>query len=592
VTEEVFEIKLNGERVLCKKGEPLAVCLYRSGVKQFNYSSKHQRSRGFTNLDWWMPERLQSEQDSFLNPYAAINEKGLSLKTPKTGVAHRLLTKTVSKLINSEFPHRPTIRKPPFWRLTSSYLRRDLPHPLPSETKGEAVEPTILETDVLVVGSGISGICFAVKLKELGGKVAVIEGDHICGGHAVYDESTIDSIGKRARDYVETVLKRAKDERVPLLTDVVFNGFFDDGALGIRLGGLRADAPMLLKAKFFVFATGLRDLPCLFENNDLPGHMVASSALKLANYYGVKPGSKGVVIGDSEYAVRTALQLKKIGTSVTLVTGYGNCREVRKEYLAGLQEEGVEITTVVKKMRAEGRGKLEFLTVDDKKLAADFVASAGCWSPALELFGQAGIHIGYSHWMNCLLPMHGWYGQTANPSVFVIGRSSGVLDEHISSAFAEATAYHIAKKLKLKVNENQVMTRLNDAKETLSRRYPQNYEAYCKLVNCCEAGEVLNEPRPKPVYAEDPRKVFVCVCEDVTLDDIYRGVKVHGFQDIELLKRYTGIGTGKCQGKICLTNVVYAISDLTGKPPSVVGTFRQRPMVVTTSLESLEALRS
>lgn len=590
MTAQLSEVRLDGRPFLCQKNEPLAVCLYRNGVKSSSIGFKSLRSRGFTNLEWWIPERLQSEEDAFLSLYALVDRKPISLESPRTGIVHQLLTRMLRSFMDSEFPHRAMIRKRPFWNLTRWYLRRTLPHPSPRRAKDERVKQTFLETDVLVVGSGIAGVSFALKFKELGGEVVVIEGDHFWGGHAVYDQSIIPGLTKTVRDFAENLVETAKDEGVSLLTDVVFDGFFEDGALGIRLGGLRPDAPMLLKAKFFVFATGLRDLPSLFGNNDLPGHMVASSALKLANYYGVSLGARGVVIGNNEYATRTALQLKKAGSSVTLVTGCETVKGVRNEYLRGLQKEGVQVITGIRKMRAEGRREVRYLTTDKNKIDADFIVSAESWSPALETLGQATMPIGYNAWVGCLLPMHGWYGETANPSVFVIGRSSGILDECASSAFAEATAYHIANKLKLRVGENEAESKLSIAKEALNKRYPENYEAYSRLVGCHERGEVLNEPGYRVAYSEDLHSVFVCLCEDVTLNDLDRAVRVHGFEDIELVKRYTGIGTGKCQGKRCLANAIYAISNLTGKPPSATGIFRQRPMVVTTSLEALEAI--
>jgi bacterioferritin-associated ferredoxin len=46
-------------------------------------------------------------------------------------------------------------------------------------------------------------------------------------------------------------------------------------------------------------------------------------------------------------------------------------------------------------------------------------------------------------------------------------------------------------------------------------------------------------------------KVLVCRCEDVTLHDVEDAI-ARGHDDIESLKRYTGFGTGWCQGKGCV----------------------------------------
>jgi NAD(P)H-nitrite reductase large subunit len=46
-------------------------------------------------------------------------------------------------------------------------------------------------------------------------------------------------------------------------------------------------------------------------------------------------------------------------------------------------------------------------------------------------------------------------------------------------------------------------------------------------------------------------KTLACRCEDVTLHDLDEAI-ARGHTDIESLKRYTGFGTGWCQGKGCV----------------------------------------
>ncbi len=46
-------------------------------------------------------------------------------------------------------------------------------------------------------------------------------------------------------------------------------------------------------------------------------------------------------------------------------------------------------------------------------------------------------------------------------------------------------------------------------------------------------------------------KVLVCRCEDVTLHELDDAI-TRGYTDVESLKRYTGFGTGYCQGKSCV----------------------------------------
>jgi bacterioferritin-associated ferredoxin len=46
-------------------------------------------------------------------------------------------------------------------------------------------------------------------------------------------------------------------------------------------------------------------------------------------------------------------------------------------------------------------------------------------------------------------------------------------------------------------------------------------------------------------------KTLACRCEDVTLHEIESAI-TKGHTDLESLKRYTGFGTGWCQGKSCV----------------------------------------
>jgi bacterioferritin-associated ferredoxin len=56
---------------------------------------------------------------------------------------------------------------------------------------------------------------------------------------------------------------------------------------------------------------------------------------------------------------------------------------------------------------------------------------------------------------------------------------------------------------------------------------------------------------------------FLCRCEDVTLKE-FRSAYDEGFTELESLKRYTGVGTGFCQGKECLTAAAAELARLRG----------------------------
>ena len=62
------------------------------------------------------------------------------------------------------------------------------------------------------------------------------------------------------------------------------------------------------------------------------------------------------------------------------------------------------------------------------------------------------------------------------------------------------------------------------------------------------------------------RKTIICHCEDVEIEEIHSALR-QGFGDIETLRRYTGIGTGKCQGKCCLVQTLRILASLDPETP-------------------------
>ncbi len=80
---------------------------------------------------------------------------------------------------------------------------------------------------------------------------------------------------------------------------------------------------------------------------------------------------------------------------------------------------------------------------------------------------------------------------------------------------------------------------------------------------------------------------MVCRCEDVTLDEVEEAIAA-GNHDIESVKRYTGFGTGWCQGKQCVTACARVIAARTGEAPSLPIT--PRPPVHPVELGALAGL--
>ena len=79
-----------------------------------------------------------------------------------------------------------------------------------------------------------------------------------------------------------------------------------------------------------------------------------------------------------------------------------------------------------------------------------------------------------------------------------------------------------------------------------------------------------------------PAKTIVCRCEDVTLDDVEHTIEL-GYRSVEEVKRYTGLGTGPCQGKECML----ACATLCARAGGTAEPFTSRPPVGPISLGAL-----
>jgi heterotetrameric sarcosine oxidase beta subunit len=83
-------------------------------------------------------------------------------------------------------------------------------------------------------------------------------------------------------------------------------------------------------------------------------------------------------------------------------------------------------------------------------------------------------------------------------------------------------------------------------------------------------------------------KTILCTCEDATVADVRRAFE-KGYRDLESVKRYTGLGTGPCQGKTCLAVAARELLRL-GATPGEVAPFTVRPPLTPTPLAALAAL--
>ena len=85
-----------------------------------------------------------------------------------------------------------------------------------------------------------------------------------------------------------------------------------------------------------------------------------------------------------------------------------------------------------------------------------------------------------------------------------------------------------------------------------------------------------------------PRRSFLCRCEDVTRSELDHAIEL-GLHEVEELKRYTGLGTGPCQGKECMSVLVSILVERGLADPATVQPFTARPPTEPVTLGALAA---
>ncbi len=85
------------------------------------------------------------------------------------------------------------------------------------------------------------------------------------------------------------------------------------------------------------------------------------------------------------------------------------------------------------------------------------------------------------------------------------------------------------------------------------------------------------------------QRVFICRCEDVTVAEIDHAIAL-GLDSVEEIKRYTGLGTGPCQGKECTVALVRLLVQQQRFTAASVQPFTARPPAEPITLGDLAAM--
>jgi sarcosine oxidase subunit alpha len=315
-----------------------------------------------------------------------------------------------------------------------------------------------------------------------------------------------------------------------------------------------------VRARAVVLATGAIEQPFVFRNNDLPGIVLASAALRLLRRHAVAVGRKVVMTTCDASGYADALELIERGVAVSHVIDGRESPDV--ESAAMLTQRGVTLLAAHRVIEARaGRdgclASVVALNTDSSThstIACDALVMAGSWAPALHLLLQAGGKVLFEE----AAQMH--LASEIPPGLFVAGRVAG--------AFAGQT--------KLSQATQAGVRAASFAHHQIADAVPirvENTSMQLQALQIALGGNVVPTPFPPHPAGKD----FIDFDEDLQVKDLANAVQ-EGFDSIELMKRYTTVGMGPSQGKLSNVNAARVLAAVRDLPMGAVGLTTARPM--------------
>jgi sarcosine oxidase subunit alpha len=326
-----------------------------------------------------------------------------------------------------------------------------------------------------------------------------------------------------------------------------------------------------LRAREIVVASGSYEYPTSFENNDLTGIMLGSGVLRLMHLYGVKPGRRAVVVSADEGGLALAVDLRRAGVEVAAVIDERSAAG-QSQSAAELKRLGIPHQVSSFPVSAQGRGRVKSLQVaslnsqglpDPRQVttyACDLVCLCSNRAPSLEILLQNRGTVRFDPILDQMVP------DSVPPHFRVAGHLTGIRDLSAIVGQGRVAGLEAAGAVRaLEPLHRAELERLKAQRESAEQRYRETR-------------------KPRALCSVSSRgKQFACLCEDVTQKDIGHAI-AEGFDEMELLKRYTTAAMGPCQGRMCLMPVALSCAAETRRTLAETGTTTSRPPILPVSL--------
>lgn len=567
-----LKLRFEGRDYTGYAGDSIASALLGAGVEMLGRSFKYHRPRGVASAAGHDANALfQSPDSTHLRGDGLPLEDGMVLDAVNTigGLAadRGRYLEWLAPFLPVGFYYK-TFHRPkalfPLWermiRSAAGLGRIDAAWRVPRQAKQQRF------CDLLVVGAGPSGLAAAVAAGEAGARVLLVDENPVPGGSFDY---------QHAGDADARAERNALLERIEALPNVerldraLAAGYYADHWIPV----LRPEGLVRIRARAVIVATGVIEQPAVFRGNDLPGVMLATAAQRLIHRYAVSPGERAVVLAGNAQAYAAALDLHRNGLPVAAVVDLEDPAG-RGAMVESLRSAGIEVIARHTVYAAEGKGRLEGVGIaplanggengrksDEpdpakvRSIACDTLLMSVGWAPAAPLLYQAGTRMRYAERPGQFLP------DALPAGVFAAGRVNGVFGLPERLVDGRAAAADALAHLGMTVGPAERPGASHD-------RHSHEY----------------------PIFDHPKGRNFVDLDEDLQLKDLERAA-LEGFDNIELLKRYSTVGMGPGQGKLSNMNAVRILARHREQSIDATGTTTARPFVQPVPLKALAGAR-
>jgi sarcosine oxidase subunit alpha len=536
-------VRYRGRRLEVRAGDTLARALTRRGYRILQRSVRYHRPRGAfcgvgyctgclvrvngqPNVRACQYDPRPGDRVDAENSWPTPELDALSLLDPLSGSGFDSHTSFTRPWWATQFYYRFVRRMTGFGRLGDS-AGPPLPPPGPP-----------VDTDTLVIGAGAAGREVARRLGSAGHPTVLVDRGS--------DGRSLDGVERLDRSMAVYLPPPAPGAERPFRLLVA-----------VRDGGGR-----LVRARRVVAAAGGYDASLLFAGNDRPGVYTAEGAIAAAPAGADPPFRHAIVIGAG---ARAAEILERHGPFVDAVVAPG---AIGPDLTRRASELGVDLYPRSLVVRTLGSSRVRGLRVatrgggGESDIDGDAVVIAHRRLPNHQLYFQAGARMHWRAETGAYYPVLTEGGRTSVPGLFAAGEAAGFV-----GAVAIESARSTADAILGVEGSTALPVRVGEAG-------PNELEGYYR--------ELLGRPAPRT-------KTVACPCEDVLLRELAEASR-RGYRGIEVVKRYTSLGAGLCQGRYCLPDALLLLSIWENRPPPEVGYIRQRPPVVPVALGTLAQL--